>query len=464
MQALVYDVSPVRWTLCKVIGWRRRSVFWGRLAGLKLMRVPVPALPSPRWVRLRPVLGGICGTDVTAIMQRQHPASILQAFSSMPALLGHENVSIVEEVGADVTRWRRGDRVVVEPTLSCVPRGVEPLCSECTAGRFTLCERFHAGPLPPGSMIGWNSFTGGTWSERFVAHESQLYRVPDGLDDEQAVLVDPIAGALHAVLRRRPADDERVLILGAGLLGLGVAGAIRAIGGKCRLYALARHKRQAELMQRYGVDEIIRVDRRSGQGPRYRAVAEHVGGEVIATKFGHQAFVGGFDVVYDCVGTGQSLTDAMKYARSRGTVVLVGTSNISLVDTCPLWFDELTLIGVNGRAFEEPAALGRGATPQAADRAANESVHPQAADRAETKDQSRNSCGTGVSPVIPSDSQMVSRRPHTYELVFDLIQRGLLDLRGLVTHRFRVDQYKEAFATLAGRQHTGAIKVVFEGR
>jgi len=62
-------------------------------------------------------------------------------------------------------------------------------------------------------------------------------------------------------------------------------------------------------------------------------VAERVGGKVIPTKFGHQAFVGGVDLVYDCVGTGQTLTDAMKYARSGGTVVEVGTSQITLVDT-----------------------------------------------------------------------------------------------------------------------------------
>ena len=166
----------------------------------------MPALPGPRWVRLRTILGGICGTDFSSIMQRGHPASILQAFSSLPAMLGHENVSVVDEVGPQVTGWRPGDRVVVEPSLSCVPRGIEPVCRHCAAGRFTLCDNFRTGPLPVGSMIGWNCFTGGSWGPYFVAHESQLYRVPDEIDDETAVLVDPIAGALHAVLRRKPAD------------------------------------------------------------------------------------------------------------------------------------------------------------------------------------------------------------------------------------------------------------------
>lgn len=410
MPALIYDVRPVRWTLCKVAGWLTPRACWSRLSGLRLTEAPVPPLPSPEWVRLRSLLGGICGTDVAAVMQRQHPASILQVFSSFPAILGHENVSVVDDVGNAVTGWQRGDRVVVEPTLSCVPRGIEPVCRNCAAGRFTLCENFRTGPLPVGSMIGWNNFTGGSWSRYFVAHQSQLHCVPDAISDENAVLTDPIAGALHAVLRVRPPDNARVLILGGGLLGLGVTGCIRALGGTCEIVGMVRHPRQAELMQRFGAGQCIVAGRREGQGKRYGKVAAHCNGKAIPSKFGHHAFIGGFDIVFDCIGTGQSLTDAMKYACSGGTVVEVGTSQITLVDTAPLWFDELTVLGTNGRAIED----------------------------------------------------YDGRRLHTYEIVFELLQQGRLDLTGLVTHRFRVDQYREAFATLAGRGRSGAIKVVFE--
>jgi threonine dehydrogenase-like Zn-dependent dehydrogenase len=493
MDALVYDIGPARWTACKVAGWIAPAAYWSRLSGLQLKRVPVPPLPSPQWVRLRPILGGICGTDIAAVMQRHHPASILQVFSSLPAVLGHENVSVVEDVGAAVSRWRPGDRVVVEPTLSCVPRGIEPVCRQCAAGRFTLCENFRQGPLPVGSMIGWNCFTGGSWAPHFVAHESQLYRVPEDISDEEAVLTDPVAGALHAVLRHRPGDGQSVLILGAGLLGMGVAAAIRALepieetagteagrykhggagggqrgeagggqrgevgggqrdkaggdhcdeagrrerdeadrhkadrhkhdetgggqrgeaggGGKrCRIVAVVRHERQRELMQRFGADETIRVGRKDPQAIRYGRVAERAGGKVFPSQFGHQAFVGGFDVVYECVGTGQSLTDAMKYARSGGAVVEVGASDLTLVDTAPLWFDELNLVGTNGRAFE----------------------------------------------------QYDGRRMHTYEIVFELIRQGRLGLKGLVTHRFAISDYRQAFAGLANRGKSGAMKVAFE--
>lgn len=409
MPALVCTPNPVRWAACKVLGRFRPPVFWSSLANVRFQRVPVPPLPSSRWVRLRPRLGGICGTDFSAITQRHHPASILQTISSFPAVLGHENVSTIDAVGKDVTAWQPGERVIVESSLSCAVRGIEPMCAMCQTGRFTLCQNFRQGPLPVGSMIGWNSFTGGSWSPYFVAHESQLYRVPDAIDDDQAVLVDPIAGAVHAVLRRPPADEETVLILGAGLLGMGIAAALRALGHPCRIAALVRHDAQAEAMQRFGVHETIRVRRDQGQAARYGEVARHVGGQVVPTRFGHQAFLGGFDVVYDCVGNGASLTDAMKYARSGGTVVEVGTSQIHVVDTAPLWLDELQLIGANGRAFE----------------------------------------------------RFDGRRLHTYEVVFELMQAGKLDLTGLLTHRFRLTEYRQAFATLLHRRQTGAIKVAF---
>src|SRR5262245_24512081 len=129
MLALTYDVHPVRWTLCKTAGWFTQAAFWSRLSGLRLRSVTTPRLRSAGWVRLRPLLAGICGTDLATTFQRHHPASILQVFSSFPATLGHENVSIIEEIGAEVSGWRVGDRVVVEPTLACSAREIDPLCA-----------------------------------------------------------------------------------------------------------------------------------------------------------------------------------------------------------------------------------------------------------------------------------------------------------------------------------------------
>ena len=119
MQALTFDISAWRWLNCKALGTLWPGVYLSGLAGLKLSEIPVPPLPGPEWVRLRTRLGGICGTDLGLILLRTHPANILRSFTSFPVILGHENVAHIDRVGDRVEGWRTGQRVCVEPSLSC---------------------------------------------------------------------------------------------------------------------------------------------------------------------------------------------------------------------------------------------------------------------------------------------------------------------------------------------------------
>ncbi len=410
MRALTLDIPAWRWAACKALARVRRSVYTSALSGLRLRELPEPELPGPDWVRLRTSLGGICGTDLNLILMRLHPANILRSFTELPIVLGHENVAVIDQVGSAVDGWEVGRRVCVEPSLSCAVRGISPPCPPCEAGLFSLCENFLNGTLPRGTMLGACSFVGGSWATCFLAHQSQLHAVPDSLSDEAAVLVDPLSCALHGVLRHRPGDNERVLIQGAGIIGLGVAACLQALGCRARVTALVRHTFQAERMQAYGANEVIVSPRRDSAARRYDRIAAAVGGKRVAAAFGNQALIGGFDVVYDCIGTGASLTDAMKFTRARGTTVGLGTSQICLVDTTPLWFSELNLIGVYGRQLE----AAPGGPPR-----------------------------------------------HTYGLVLDLLASGKLKVDGLLTHTFGLGEYRRALGTLLSRKRAPAIKVAF---
>jgi threonine dehydrogenase-like Zn-dependent dehydrogenase len=263
MKALVYDIKPLGWLACKLLGPFWKGCVRSSLGGLGLREVPAPQLPGADWVRLRTLLGGICGTDLAIIAQKQPPDSILQAFSSMPMLLGHEGVAVVEEAGPAVDRSWLGRRVCVEPTLGCTARGIVPSCPRCEAGEFGACENFGAAgagkyKLPAGTSIGYNKATGGALGEGFVAHESQLARLDDRISDEMAVLTDPLACSMHAILRaeilggtgvppvsspigsarKRPEETHgqdahattKVLVYGAGVLGLGIVTCLRAVG------------------------------------------------------------------------------------------------------------------------------------------------------------------------------------------------------------------------------------------
>ena len=340
MQALTFDIRPVRWLLCKVAGFVTPAAYWSSLSGLRLREIPEPKLPGREWVRLKTILGGICGTDIALIRQRAHPATILQCFTSFPAVLGHENVAVVDEVGPDVAQWKRGDRVVVEPSLSCIPRGLgSPLngtgvCPPCRDGRPALCECLaEAKHLPPGMMIGLNSLTCGSWGRSFVAHESQLHRVPREMRDEEAVLTDPIACSMHGVLRAPPSPGQRVLVLGGGIIALGVVMALRALGLDCLVTCVLRTEAQAKRFSERGADRTLRISRRCSIAGRLQAVADAFGTTVIRSGWGPGILKHGPDIVYECVGSGASLTDAMRYCRPRGYRRGPGHSAV-LLDGC----------------------------------------------------------------------------------------------------------------------------------
>ncbi len=409
MKALLYNPGPVRWIVCKVLGRVWRGAYWSGLAGLRYGEVPIPDLPTAEWVRLRTLLGGICGTDLGLILQRSHPATVLRSLTSFPVILGHENVAVIDEVGSEVRGWQVGQRVCVEPAISCVARGIEPLCPPCSRGHFSLCENITGGRLPDGTMVGMNNFTSGSWAPCFVAHHSQLHAVPDGVADESAVLVDPVACALHAVLRRVPEDEERVLIVGGGVIGLGIVACLRALGCRCKVTALVRHAHQADRICASGADAALVSPRGAAAADRYDQVAAAVGGRRIAALFGHQTMIGGFDVAYDCVGSGQSLTDCMNFVRARGTVVEVGTVQISIVDSTSLWMSELTVLGAYGRQLERRDGEAQ----------------------------------------------------HTYEMVFDLLASGKLDVGGWLSRTYAPADYRRAFGELTSRETSRIIKAAF---
>lgn len=410
MKALVYRISPARWMLCKAASLLSDRAYVGPMSGLRLAEVPIPELPSPTWVRLKTLLGGICGTDLSLIMQRNHPATILQSYADFPAVLGHENVAIIDAVGREVSGWSPGQRVCADPALGCVGRGIDPPCTQCRAGRSSVCD--HAGDdrFPPRALIGLNRRTGGSWSGYFLAHESQLHAVPNDVPDETAVLVDPIASAAHAVLRRRPREGESVLVNGSGIIGLGVTASIRASGHENAVTAVARHSFQAGLAERMGADRVLIHQRDMRKSQRYQIVADDIGGIRLDGRCGNQALIGGYDLIYECTGTRRGLTSALKWARSRGTVVAVGTTGISRIDTTPMWFDELQVIGANGRQIED---IG-------------------------------------------------DRRMHTYDVVFEWLKSGRLDLSFLPVSRYRLADYRQALIDLVRRSRKPLVKAAFD--
>ena len=218
-------------------------------------RIGEPQLPTLDWVKIKTRLSGICGSDLATITAKGSP--YFSPFTSCPFVFGHEVVGEIAEIGSSVEGHAIGDRVVIEPVLSCEIRGIEPQCYQCQRGQFANCENITRGKISAGIQTGYCRDTGGGWSPYFLAHKNQIHRVPDELPDEIAVLIEPFACALHGVLQADLKDTDEILIIGAGTIGLLTLGVIRAFGKSNRILIVAKYPHQQKLARELGADAIL---------------------------------------------------------------------------------------------------------------------------------------------------------------------------------------------------------------
>jgi threonine dehydrogenase-like Zn-dependent dehydrogenase len=387
---LRFAASALNERTLRLLGPRLPRLVGGWMPWLSLSRYDPPALPGSEWVRVRPRLAGVCGTDLGLLTG--HASSILSPFASFPAVLGHEVVGVVEE---------SGQRVVIDPVISCQMRGLDP-CRWCAAGAARFCERAADGNLSPGLLVGYCADLPGGWSTGMIAHRSQLHAVPDELSDEAAVLVEPFSVALHAVLAAPPQPGEQVLVIGAGTLGLCAVVALRLMAPEARITAVARHPVQRRLAERFGATIATSA---------VQAAVREAGARAHRSILGRTVLTGGFGQVYDAVGSQSSLADAVRVAAPQGRVVLLGgPGELGGMDWTLAWARELRIDGTYtyGR---EPSLGG-----------------------AHTMDEAM---------------RLLAANPQ-------------LPLGELVTHRFGLEDWRRAMAAALHRGRSGALKVVFE--
>lgn len=394
------DLSPRRVLLTQLLGRFWQGAYFSSFAPLRVQNVPRHSLPSTSWVRVRNRLAGICGSDLHLIYAdgdlRVAPAALPGHGSTY---LGHEVVGEVIEIGDDVQRLRVGDRVVLQHGPNCLASGVQPLCRSCASGNYVLCER---GTLPGPRPIG------GGWSEEMLLHEQQLFCIPQEMTDEQAVLLEPTAVALHSVLRHLPQAGDRVLIVGAGTIGLLTLQVLRALAPDAEISVLARYPFQIEKATRMGASHIIYPQ------DSYSEVQQVTNAQLYQGLLGNKMLLGGYDVIYDTIGSRNTLHDALRWARAKATVILVGLSlHMMHIDLTPIWYQEINLIGTMGQGME---TWPIGTTGQRS----------------------------------------------TFSITTELITQGLLHPEQLITHHFALNNYRYALTTATDKRQNRAIKVLFD--
>ncbi len=324
MNALQFDFNLGKYLFTKAAGRFVPSLHWHpHLSCLSWKSLDEPSLPNDDWVKIKVKYGGICGSDINLLFLHDSPAT--SPFASFPCTLGHEAVGEISEVGKNASHIKCGTRVVVNPVLSCESRGIQPRCPACLQGNENQCKHKTIGTVEPGLLIGTCHNTSGSWSPYFVAHKSQVLPLPDEVDDLNGVLVEPFSCALHAVLRHPPKIGEHVLIIGAGVIGLSVVAALKALEFECNITVLAKHSFQGEMAKHLGADQVIYLTKNNDYVLK---TAQAVQAKLLKPLFGPKVVQGGASVVYECVGNKRSVDDALRFTDSGKTIVLLGLASV----------------------------------------------------------------------------------------------------------------------------------------
>jgi threonine dehydrogenase-like Zn-dependent dehydrogenase len=199
-------------------------------------------------------------------------------------------------------------------------------------------------------------------------------------------------------MKRPPRKGERLLVLGAGVIGLNVIRFARLLQPECRIYVLEKMAFKQDLARKMGADVIL-------EGDPYESVAVHTGARLYRGPLGNTVLMGGFDLIYDCVGQSSTIHDALRWLKSRGDYVMIG-NQLSPVkfDQTPIWNQEINLTGVNAHGLE---------TYQ----------------------------GEKIS---------------SFDLTLRMITQGVVNLDGFITHRFPLADYRKAFR----RIQSGGEKII----
>lgn len=374
-----------------------------------LVDVEEPALPTGEWARVAVGVGGICGSDLHLFAPQVAGSPTLQGIADFPFELGHEIAGTIIEAGQDCP-FPVGTRVAVDPIIPCLPRGIHPPCVNCARGWASSCLHFDSHVLTGGRALGYTRGLGGGWAEQVLGHRSMLHAIPDDVPDVAAGLHEPISIAVHGLAHRPPSDGAPILIIGGGIIGLTALLTVRAYFPRNPVTVLLRYPHQAEAARACGATGVV-----MGSGAdAFDELAALTGGRAVGNG-DDRMLMGGFAYVIEAAGGPSALTDALRAADHRGTVLTLGAAGIGTVDMTPVWYKQLVVVG----------SIDHGANPSAVIGCAPEGLD------------------------------------HSIDAALALLARRSFPPEVLVTHEFPLDGLRDAVQAGLDKHASQAMKVVF---
>ncbi|MGP4019689.1 NAD(P)-dependent alcohol dehydrogenase [Saccharopolyspora sp. 5N708] len=291
----------------------RASVLRG-IHDIVLEERPVPA-PGPREVLVQVTSVGTCGSDAHYYEEGRIGSFVVQ----QPLILGHEAGGVVVACGSGVSRHTPGQRVAIEPGVPCF------VCPQCRSGRYNLCPDMRFFATPP---------IDGAFCEYVAVHEEFAYPVPDTISEDAAGLLEPLSVGVWACRKGRVGPGSRVLITGAGPIGLVAAQTARAFGAT-EVVVTDVNARRLSLAAELAATSTIDVRGTS------------------LTEFGYEP-----DVLLECSGVPSAAVEAIRTVTRAGRVVLIGMGGDELaLPLSHVQNFEIELTGTFRYANTWPAAI-----------------------------------------------------------------------------------------------------------
>ncbi|KAK9452055.1 chaperonin 10-like protein [Limtongia smithiae] len=252
---------------------------------------PIPALTSPRDVRIEIKQTGICGSDVHYYTHGSIGSFVVKA----PMVLGHESAGVVVETGSDVTTLAVGDRVALEPGIPC------RYCDNCKAGAYNLCPDMKFAATPPYD---------GTLCRYYVLPEDFCVKLPDSVSFEEGALVEPLSVAVHVSRLAQITPGSSVIVFGAGPIGL-LCCAVASAFGATTITAVDLVQSRLDLALEVGATNTFIPTKGDSAAESASKIKAMLGG--VAPKF-----------ALECSGAGASINTAIHVLAQGSRYVQVG--------------------------------------------------------------------------------------------------------------------------------------------
>lgn len=257
------------------------------LLQMEMQEVPDPLITNDTDVLIKLGVVAVCGSDIHYYVDGKIGNKVVE----FPFPVGHECAGIVEKTGSAVTRVKTGDRIAVEPAMSCGE------CDQCLSGRPHTCRKLR--------FLGCPGQAKGSLSEYLVMPEECCFPIPEHMSLEEAAISEPLSIGLYAVKRSIPMQGAKIGILGFGPIGMSVMLAAKYRGGST-FYVTDRIDERLAIAKQEGATISANFDKED-------AIQNILNKEPL-----------GLDVIFECCGQQEAIDDAIALLKPGGTIMIIG--------------------------------------------------------------------------------------------------------------------------------------------